>query len=100
MRTAIRKHLRDFIALSLLFAVALAAAGYMLAHQRLRFPFIQSSPMTVKADFTTGQAVIPGQGQTVRVAGVKIGDIGGVSLQDGRAVVSLEIDPKYKHLPL
>lgn len=98
MRTAIRKHLRDFIALSLLFAVALAAAGYMLAHQRLRFPFIQSSPMTVKADFTTGQAVIPGQGQTVRVAGVKIGDIGGVSLQDGRAVVSLEIDPKYKHL--
>jgi phospholipid/cholesterol/gamma-HCH transport system substrate-binding protein len=96
--TAIRKHLRDFVALTMLFAVALGAAGYMLAHQRLRFPLIQAKPMTVKADFSTGQAVIPGQGQTVRVAGVKIGDIGKVGLQDGRAVVSLEIDPKYKHL--
>lgn len=98
MRTAIRKHLGDFIALSLLFAVALAAAGYMLAHQRLRFPLIQSTPMTLKADFPDAQAVIPGQGQTVRVAGVKIGDIGGVALKDGHAVVSLEIDSKYKHL--
>jgi phospholipid/cholesterol/gamma-HCH transport system substrate-binding protein len=96
--TAIRKHLGDFVALTLLFAVALAAAGYMLAHQRLRFPLIQSTPMEIKADFSTGQAVIPGQGQTVRVAGVKIGDIGTVSLHDGRAIVSLEIDDKYKHL--
>jgi phospholipid/cholesterol/gamma-HCH transport system substrate-binding protein len=98
VRTAIRKHLGDFVALTLLFAVGLAAAGYILSHQRLRFPLIQSAPMVIKADFATGQAVIPGQGQTVRVAGVKIGDIGPVSLQDGRAIVSLEIDDKYKHL--
>ena len=98
MRTAIRKHMGDFIALTMLFAVALAAAGYMLLHQRLRFPLIQSAPMALKADFTTAQAVIPGQGQTVRVAGVKIGDIGGVSLKDGHAIVTLEIDDKYKHL--
>lgn len=98
MRTAIRKHLGDFVALTMLFAVALAAAGYMLAHQRLRFPFIQDQPMELKADFTTAQAVIPGQGQTVRVAGVKIGDIGGVSLKDGRAIVTLDIDTKYKRL--
>lgn len=98
MRTAIRKHLGDFVALALLFAVALAAAGYMLAHQRLRFPLISPQPVAIKADFSTAQAVIPGQGQTVRVAGVKIGDIGPVSLQNGHAVVTLEIDPKYKHL--
>jgi len=96
--TAIRKHMSDFIALTLLFAVALAAAGYMLAHQRLRFPIIQDKPMTLKADFSDAQAVIPGQGQTVRVAGVKIGDIGKVDLQNGHAVVSLEIDKKYEHL--
>jgi phospholipid/cholesterol/gamma-HCH transport system substrate-binding protein len=82
----------------MLFAVALGAAGYMLAHQRLRFPFIQDTPMELKADFTTAQAVIPGQGQTVRVAGVKIGDIGGVSLKDGRAIVTLDIDKKYERL--
>ena len=52
MTTAIRKHMSDFIALTLLFAVALAAAGYMLAHQRLRFPIIQDKPMTLKADFS------------------------------------------------
>lgn len=98
MRTAIRKHLGDFIALACLFAVALGAAGYMLAHQRLRFPLIESKPMAIKADFTTAQAVIPGQGQTVRVAGVKIGEIGKVGLKDGHAVVTLEIDDKYKHL--
>jgi phospholipid/cholesterol/gamma-HCH transport system substrate-binding protein len=98
MRTAIRKHLGDFVALTLLFAVALGAAGYMLAHQRLRFPLIEDKPMQLKADFSDAQAVIPGQGQTVRVAGVKIGDIGTVDLKDGHAVVSLEIDKKYSKL--
>ncbi|MFL5895435.1 MAG: MlaD family protein [Thermoleophilaceae bacterium] len=98
MRTAIRKHLGDFVALTLLFVVALGAAGYMLAHQRLRFPLIQSKPMELKADFSTAQAVIPGQGQTVRVAGVKIGDIGKVGLKNGHAVVTLDIDHKYEHL--
>jgi phospholipid/cholesterol/gamma-HCH transport system substrate-binding protein len=98
MRTTIRKHMGDFIALTLLFAVALGAAGYILAHQRLRFPLIQSQPMVLKADFSDAQAVIPGQGQTVRVAGVKVGDIGTVSLKDGHAVVDLEIDSKYSRL--
>lgn len=98
MKTAIRKHLGDFIALSLLFAVALGAAGYILSHQRLRFPLIQSAPMELKADLATAQAVIPGQGQTVRVAGVKVGDIGPVQLQNGHAVVALDIDTKYSHL--
>jgi phospholipid/cholesterol/gamma-HCH transport system substrate-binding protein len=98
VRTAIRKHMGDFVALTLLFAVAVGAAGYMLVHERLRFPIIQTAPMKVKAEFSTAQAVIPGQGQTVRVAGVKIGDIGGTQLKDGRAIVTMEIDPKYKHL--
>jgi phospholipid/cholesterol/gamma-HCH transport system substrate-binding protein len=98
VRTAIRKHLGDFVALTLLFAVALGAAGYMLAHQRLRFPLIESKPMQLKADFSDAQAVIPGQGQTVRVAGVKIGDIGKVDLKNGHAVVTLEIDKKYDQL--
>ena len=98
MRTAIRKHLGDFVALTALFAIALGAAGYMLSHQRLRFPLISETPMTLKADFTTAQAVVPGQGQTVRVAGVKIGDVGDVSLKDGSAVVSLDIEQKYKNL--
>jgi len=42
--------------------------------------------------------VIPGQGQTVRVSGVQIGEIGGVSLKQGVAVVKMNIDPKYSHI--
>ena len=57
-------------------------------HERLRFPFIESTPFTLNAEFSTAQAVTPGQGQTVRVSGVQIGEIGGVKLQNGMAVVS------------
>ena len=42
--------------------------------------------------------MIPGQGQTVRVAGVKVGDIGKVELEDGKAVVEMQIEPKYEGL--
>ena len=51
----------------------------------MRFPFVQAKPYQLKAEFSTAQAVIAGQGQTVRVSGVRIGDIGGVELKDGRA---------------
>ena len=40
----------------------------------------------------------PGQGQTVRVAGVEIGSIGKVELEDGVAVVDMEINPEYDGL--
>ena len=50
----------------------------------------------VTAEFSTAQAVIAGQGQTVRVSGVRIGDIGKVRLVNGRAVVEMVIDPEYK----
>jgi phospholipid/cholesterol/gamma-HCH transport system substrate-binding protein len=52
----------------------------------------------MNAEFSTAQAVIAGQGQTVRVSGVKVGDIAGVTLKDGKAVVKMTIDPEYKHL--
>jgi phospholipid/cholesterol/gamma-HCH transport system substrate-binding protein len=52
----------------------------------------------VKAELPDAQAVTPGQGQTVVVAGVRVGDIGAVELEDGRAVVELQLEPKYKDL--
>ena len=98
MRTAIRKHLTDFVAIIGLAVVALAVAGYTLVHQRVRFPIIQSSPYKLKAEFSTAQAVTPGQGQTVRVSGVRIGDITKVDLSEGRAIVTMDVDPEYKGL--
>ena len=96
MKTAIRKHFKDFAAIVGLAVIALGVAGYVLAHQRLRFPIIQSSPYKLKAEFSTAQAVTPGQGQTVRVSGVRIGDVSGVTLSEGRAIVTMDVDPQYK----
>jgi len=98
MRDAIRKRAGDFTAIVVLMAIALGVAGYVLHNERFRFPFLQSAPFKLKAELATAQAVVAGQGQTVRVAGVRIGDIGGVSLKNGRAIVSMDIDNQYKHL--
>jgi phospholipid/cholesterol/gamma-HCH transport system substrate-binding protein len=98
VKKAIRDHLTDFAAIIGLIVVAAAVGGYILANQRLRFPFIEEKPMVLKAEFSTAQAVTPGQGQTVRVSGVKVGDIGEVELDDGRAIVELLIDPEYDTL--
>ena len=98
MRTAIGKHIKDFAAIVGLAVVALAVAGYVLAHQRMRFPLIQKAPYELKAEFSTAQAVTPGQGQTVRVSGVRIGDVSKVDLSEGRAIVTMEVDPQYKDI--
>jgi phospholipid/cholesterol/gamma-HCH transport system substrate-binding protein len=98
MTTAIRKHLRDFLAVVALFVLAMGTAAYILSNERLRFPVVQESTFRLKVELPNAQAVTPGQGQTVRVAGVQVGEIGKVELEDGKAVVNLEIEPKYRHL--
>jgi phospholipid/cholesterol/gamma-HCH transport system substrate-binding protein len=98
VKVAVRKHYKDFLAVVALVVVAGGVSVYILGKQRLRFPFIQEKPFVLNAEFQTAQAVIAGQGQTVRVSGVRIGDIGAVELKDGRAIVRMDIDPKYKHL--
>jgi phospholipid/cholesterol/gamma-HCH transport system substrate-binding protein len=95
MATAIRKHLRDFLALTALGAVALAVTYVLVQEQRLRIPILEEKPFELKAEFETAQAITPGQGQTVVVAGVKIGDISKVELEDGVAVVTMDIERQY-----
>jgi phospholipid/cholesterol/gamma-HCH transport system substrate-binding protein len=97
VRRAIAKHARHFGAVIGLALVAAVVAGYILSHQRLRFPW-EGRPFELQAAFSTAQAVTPGQGQTVRVSGVRVGDISGVKLKDGRAVVTMSLDPQYKDL--
>jgi phospholipid/cholesterol/gamma-HCH transport system substrate-binding protein len=100
VRTAIRKHLRDFIAVTLIFLLAAGVAGYILSNQRFYLPawvpVLGTDFYDLNAEFETAQAVVPGQGQTVNIAGVKVGDIGKVTLEDGRAVVEMKLESKYK----
>ncbi len=99
MKRAIRAHLRDFIALTILVLIAIGVSGYLLSNQRLYLPKwvpgIGTDFYNVNAEFSTSQAVVPGQGQTVDIAGVPVGEIGSVDLQHGVAVVQLKIRRKY-----
>jgi phospholipid/cholesterol/gamma-HCH transport system substrate-binding protein len=97
VKLAIKRHLSDFVAIIVLVVLSAGVALYVLSHEGLRFPW-QSSPLTYNAEFSTAQAVTPGQGQSVRVSGVQIGTIGGVTLRNGIANVAMDIDPKYKGL--
>jgi phospholipid/cholesterol/gamma-HCH transport system substrate-binding protein len=98
MTRAIKKHMGDFAAILVLLVLSLVVAVYVLSNERFQFPFFETSAYTLKAEFQTLQAVAPGQGQTVRVSGVQVGTIGAVSLHNGLAVVTMDIDQKYKHL--
>lgn len=99
MRRAIGKHLRDFVAMLVLVVIAAGVAGYILSNQRFYapawVPVIGQDFYELEAELSTAQAVVPGQGQTVNIAGVKVGDIGGVRLEDGRAVVEMKIQPEH-----
>jgi phospholipid/cholesterol/gamma-HCH transport system substrate-binding protein len=92
--TWLRRHVRPYlghaIALGGIVVLALAVTGYIAVHQRLRFPW--EHERRIYAEFSSAQAVTPGQGQTVNVAGVKVGEIGAVRLERGLAVVELDID--------
>ena len=68
----------------------LVVGSYVLVHQRLRFPW--EDTYRVGVELSTAQAITPGQGQTVAVAGVTVGEVANVKLRNGRAVVMLEID--------
>jgi phospholipid/cholesterol/gamma-HCH transport system substrate-binding protein len=96
----IKKHARVFVAIVFLFIIAVGIAGYILSNQRFYLPawvpVLGTDFYTVKAELPSGQAVVPGQGQTVNVAGVKIGEVGSVRLEDGIAVVDMQIKDEYR----
>jgi phospholipid/cholesterol/gamma-HCH transport system substrate-binding protein len=96
MRRIIRKHLVDFLMMAGIFVLGLGVAAYILSNQRLRFPLVEDKPFAVKVELPDAQAVQPGQGQTVRTAGVRIGEIGEVKLENGKALVTLQLEKKYE----
>ena len=94
--SAIRKHLVDFAAIIGLVAIALVVAAVILANQRMTlpgwFPVLGQGFTEIDAELSTAQAVTPGQGQTVNVAGVEVGEISRVRLEDGKAIVTLKLE--------
>ena len=102
MRRAIREHLRDFIAIGVLLVLGLATTGLILSQQQQPYPswipFLGDERFELKAELETAQAVTPGQGQTVNIAGVKAGDISEVELEGGHAVVTMLVEEEFAPL--
>jgi phospholipid/cholesterol/gamma-HCH transport system substrate-binding protein len=88
----IRRNGKAIAAIIGLMLIALATAAVILPQQRLKLPW--DDRYTVSAAFESAKAVTPGQGQTVNVAGISVGEISGVELQDGQAVVEMSMDPE------
>jgi phospholipid/cholesterol/gamma-HCH transport system substrate-binding protein len=99
---AIREHLRDFVAIVALAVLAIATAIVIVIQQGTTFPSwvpgVGTDSFELKGEFTSAQAVTPGQGQTVNLAGVDVGEISEVEVEDGRAVVTMQIRNEYAAL--
>jgi phospholipid/cholesterol/gamma-HCH transport system substrate-binding protein len=102
VREQIDRYRTAFIAMLVMIVIAAAIAGYILAHENFKLPgwvpVLGRSYYTLKADFQTAQAVTPGQGQAVTIAGAKIGEIASVDLHNGVATVTMKITPKYARI--
>lgn len=61
-------------------------------------PFVGEEFDHITAEFATAQAVTAGQGQAVDIAGIQIGKVASVELEDGHAVVGMDIEPRYMEL--
>jgi phospholipid/cholesterol/gamma-HCH transport system substrate-binding protein len=102
MRKILNANLKSAVALLLLVICGVAVGSVIVSHQRIYppawVPFIGKSEFTLRAQLTSVQGVLPGQGQAVTISGVRVGQIGGVTLENGIAVASLKIDEQYAHI--
>jgi virulence factor Mce-like protein len=82
-------YVRFIAVLVVLGGLGIGGAIYTLVHQRLSLPF--TNTYTIRARFTASDGVVSGLGQPVNVVGVKVGQVTGVSLQNGESLVTMEI---------
>ena len=102
MSRVLREHLRDVVAIIALVLAALFASYVILSNQRAQLPgwlpVLGADRFELEAEFSSAQSITPGQGQSVDIAGIRIGDITGVELEDGHAVVTMEVENDKAHL--
>jgi phospholipid/cholesterol/gamma-HCH transport system substrate-binding protein len=102
VREQIERYRTAFISVITMVIIAAAVGGYILAHENLKLPgwvpVLGRDYYTLKAEMQTAQAVTPGQGQAVTVAGAKIGEVNSVDLHNGLAQVTMRLTPKYARI--
>jgi phospholipid/cholesterol/gamma-HCH transport system substrate-binding protein len=61
-------------------------------------PFIGEEFASLTADFSSAQSIVAGQGQSVTIAGIRVGKVASVDVEEGHAVVGLDVKPEYLEL--
>src|SRR5205807_7133608 len=87
VREQIERYRTAFIAVVTMVVIAALVGGYILAHENLHLPgwvpVLGHEYYDLRAEFQTAQAVTPGQGQAVTIAGAKVGEVSTVELHNG-----------------
>jgi phospholipid/cholesterol/gamma-HCH transport system substrate-binding protein len=97
-----RGHRKDTVAIIVLAIAGIAMMLGIFTQQKASLPawlpVVGEEFDEVTAEFSTAQAVTAGQGQSVNIAGIEIGKVSSVELEEGHAVVGMEIKPEYMEL--
>ena len=93
---------RDTIAIIVLSIIAIVMTLWIFTQQKASLPawapLVGEDFVGLSADFTSAQAVTPGQGQAVVIAGVRVGKVSSVEVDEGHAVVGMDVEPQYLEL--
>src|SRR5215218_7887756 len=93
---------KDTIAILVLALAGVAMTLFIFTQQKASLPswapFVGEEFVHITGEFETAQAVAPGQGQAVDIAGIQVGKITSVALEEGHAVVGMDVEPKYMRL--
>jgi phospholipid/cholesterol/gamma-HCH transport system substrate-binding protein len=93
---------KDTAAIVVMVLLGLTVGLFIFTQQKASLPswvpFVGEEFVHITGEFETAQAVAPGQGQAVDIAGIQVGKITSVALEEGHAVVGMDIEPKYMEL--
>ena len=93
---------KDTIAIAVLTVAAIVMTLWIFTQQKASLPswapLVGEDFAHLTAEFSNAQAVTPGQGQAVVIAGIQVGRISSVELEEGHAVVGMDVEPKYLDL--
>jgi phospholipid/cholesterol/gamma-HCH transport system substrate-binding protein len=93
---------KDTIAITVLAFAGIVMTLWIFTQQKASLPswvpLVGEEFAHITGEFSTAQAVTPGQGQAVDVAGIQIGKVTSVDLENGHAVVGMNIEPEYMEL--
>lgn len=97
-----RGHRKDTIAIFVLAIAGIVMTLGIFTQQKASLPgwlpVVGEEFEQITAEFSTAQAVTAGQGQSVNIAGIEIGKVTSVELEEGHAVVGMDIEPEYMKL--